>query len=44
MSKIHFLFMMLGISSLTVLSQGMIKGVITKNEFIKKKKDKPVDT
>ena len=40
MSKIHFLFMMLGISSLTVVNKGIIKGLITKNEFIKKRSDK----
>jgi len=39
MAKIHFLFMMLGISSLCVIDKGVIKGVITKNEFIKRKKD-----
>jgi hypothetical protein len=39
MSKIHFLFMMLGITSLTVVNKGLIRGLITKNEFIKKRKD-----
>mmetsp|Transcript_1960 Transcript_1960/g.1421 ORF Transcript_1960/g.1421 Transcript_1960/m.1421 type:complete len:162 (+) Transcript_1960:1830-2315(+) len=43
MAKIHFLFMMLGISSLCVLHRGIITGVITKNEFIKKKKDVAVE-
>lgn len=39
LSKIHFLFMMLGITSLTVIDKGDIKGLITKSEFIKKRKD-----
>lgn len=38
MSKIHFLFLMLGINSLAVVEEGVIVGIITKNEFIKKKK------
>ena len=45
MSKIHFLFLMLGISNLTVVDRGIILGVITKNEFIKKRKQevKPLE-
>ena len=39
LSKLHFLFMMLGISYITVVEQGIIKGLITKSEFIKKRKD-----
>jgi hypothetical protein len=38
MSKIHFLFIMLNISQLTVLRKGVIKGIITKHEFIKRRR------
>jgi hypothetical protein len=31
---------MLGIKGMTVVKDGVITGVITKNEFLKKKKDK----
>ena len=34
MSKIHFLFTMLNISMLLVLKKGVIKGMISKLEFI----------
>ena len=37
MSKIHFLFTMLNISQLIVVSQGRMVGIITKNEFLKKR-------
>ena len=39
MSKIHFLFTMLNISQLIVLSEGAMVGIITKNEFLKKRDD-----
>ena len=38
MSKIHFLFTMLNISMLLVVKKGVIKGMITKLEFIQKRK------
>ena len=38
MSKIHFLFTMLNINMLLVLKKGAIKGMITKLEFIQKRK------
>ena len=38
MSKIHFLFTMLHISMLLVVEEGVIKGMITKLEFIQKRK------
>ena len=38
MSKIHFLFTMLNISMLLVLKKGVIKGMISKLEFIQKRK------
>ncbi len=38
MSKIHFLFTMLNISMLLVVKEGVIKGMITKLEFIQKRK------
>lgn len=38
MSKIHFLFTMLNITMLLVLEEGVIKGMITKLEFIKQRK------
>lgn len=38
MSKIHFLFTMLNISMLLVVKKGVIKGMITKLEFINKRK------
>jgi signal-transduction protein with cAMP-binding, CBS, and nucleotidyltransferase domain len=38
MSKIHFLFTMLNISMLLVVEEGAIKGMITKLEFIQKRK------
>jgi len=36
MSKIHFMFSMLNISSVYVIKDGKLVGVITKNEFLKK--------
>ena len=38
MSKIHFLFTMLNITMLLVVEEGVIKGMITKLEFIQKRK------
>ena len=38
MSKIHFLFTMLNINLLVVLEEGVVKGIITKLEFIQKRK------
>jgi signal-transduction protein with cAMP-binding, CBS, and nucleotidyltransferase domain len=38
MSKIHFLFTMLNISMLLVVEHGVIKGMVTKLEFIQKRK------
>ena len=38
MSKIHFLFTMLNINLLIVMKKGVIKGIITKLEFIQKRK------
>ena len=38
MSKIHFLFTMLNITMLIVLKKGVIKGMITKLEFIQKRR------
>eukprot|EP00347_Sterkiella_histriomuscorum_P004338 403360828 len=38
MSKIHFLFTMLNINLLIVLKKGVVKGIITKLEFIQKRK------
>jgi len=38
MSKIHFLFTMLNINMLLVLKKGVIKGMITKLEFIQKRR------
>ena len=38
MSKIHFLFTMLNINLLVVLEEGIVKGIITKLEFIQKRK------
>ena len=38
MSKIHFLFTMLNITMLLVVENGVIKGMITKLEFIQKRK------
>ena len=37
MAKIHFLFTMLNINMLLVLKRGLIKGIITKLEFIQKR-------
>ena len=37
MSKIHFLFTMLNISQLIVINKGSMVGIITKNEFLKKR-------
>jgi predicted transcriptional regulator len=39
MSKIHFLFLMLNITQLTVVDQGVIVGIIAKSEFVKKRKE-----
>jgi hypothetical protein len=38
MSKIHFLFTMLNINLLIVVKKGVVKGIITKLEFIQKRK------
>lgn len=38
MSKLHFMFTMLNINMLLVLKKGVIKGMITKLEFIQKRK------
>lgn len=38
MSKLHFLFIMLNVSQVSVLKKGCITGVITKQEFVQKKK------
>lgn len=42
MSKIHFLFTMLNITMLLVLKKGVIKGMITKLEFIARRKSNNV--
>lgn len=42
MSKIHFLFIMLNVSNLTVLRKGVIQGIITKHEFIMKRRSEDV--
>ena len=39
MSKIHFLFTMLNINLLIVVKQGKVKGIVTKLEFIQKRKN-----
>lgn len=38
LSKIHFLFTMLNLSQLFVIRKGILVGIITKNDFLKKKK------
>ena len=43
MSKIHFLFTMLNINLLIVLKQGVVKGIITKLEFIQKRKSAVIE-
>jgi len=46
LSKIHFLFTMLNLSQLFVIRKGVLVGIITKNDFLKKKKmvvDIPLD-
>ena len=42
MSKIQFLFTMLNINMLLVLNKGVIKGMITKLEFINKRKSNTI--
>lgn len=44
MSKIHFLFTMLNVSQLNVINKGAMVGVITKNEFLKKRDPKKAKT
>lgn len=39
MSKLHFLFIMLNISQVNVVKKGIITGIITKLEFVKKRKE-----
>jgi hypothetical protein len=39
MSKLHFLFIMLNISQVNVIKMGIITGIITKLEFVKKRKE-----
>ena len=50
MSKIHFMFSMLNISSVYIIWDGRLVGIITKNEFLKKQTntilsqpDKPIE-
>jgi hypothetical protein len=38
LSKIHFLFTMLNLSQLFVIRKGVLIGIITKNDFLKKKR------
>lgn len=38
LSKIHFLFTMLNLSQLFVIRKGVLVGIITKNDFLKKKR------
>ncbi|TNV72891.1 hypothetical protein FGO68_gene2426 [Halteria grandinella] len=38
-SKLHFLFIMLNIAQVNIISQGAIVGIITKLEFLKKRKE-----
>lgn len=38
MGKLHFLFLMLNISQVNIINQGHITGIITKLEFLKKRK------
>ena len=39
MNKLHFLFLMLNISQVNIVDQGQITGIITKLEFLKKRKE-----
>ena len=39
MSKLHFLFIMLNISQVNIINQGTITGIITKLEFLRKRKE-----
>lgn len=39
MSKLHFVFIMLNISHVNVVKKGRIIGIITKNEFMKKRSE-----
>lgn len=39
MSKLHFLFIMLNMSQVNVVKKGIITGIITKLEFVKKRKE-----
>jgi hypothetical protein len=39
MSKLHFLFIMLNMSQVNVVKKGVITGIITKLEFLKKRKE-----
>jgi len=39
MRKLHFLFIMLNISQVNIINQGTITGIITKLEFLRKRKE-----
>lgn len=39
MSKLHFLFIMLNIAQVNIINQGAITGIISKLEFLKKRKE-----
>ena len=39
MSKLHFLFIMLNIAQVNIINQGQITGIISKTEFLKKRKE-----
>lgn len=39
MSKLHFLFIMLNIAQVNIVKEGVITGIISKLEFLKKRKE-----
>ena len=39
MSKLHFLFIMLNIAQVNIINQGTITGIISKLEFLRKRKE-----
>ena len=43
MAKIHFLFIMLGLTQINVIDEGKIKGVITIQEFLQKSRKIPLN-
>lgn len=43
LAKVHFLFTMLNVSQIFVITEGILAGIITKNEFLRRTRDDEVE-